>query len=106
MARAAGYCCRKTVPARVPSPSAASPVRKNFVLQLRTAGIEPVAEALYRDHHAYAEKDIRDSCNCAQQSEAAASSPPKKTPINLGAISGRSEPFAVVPVKMELSGRG
>jgi tetraacyldisaccharide 4'-kinase len=29
---------------------------KNFVLQLRTAGIEPVAEAFYRDHHAYASR--------------------------------------------------
>jgi tetraacyldisaccharide 4'-kinase len=33
---------------------------QNFVLQLRAASIEPVAEAFYRDHHAYGEKDIRD----------------------------------------------
>ena len=29
---------------------------QNFVLQLRAANIEPVAEAFYRDHHAYSEK--------------------------------------------------
>ena len=33
---------------------------QNFVLQLRTANIDPVAEAFYRDHHPYAEKDIRE----------------------------------------------
>src|SRR5439155_314497 len=32
---------------------------KNFLLQLRTAGIEPVAEAFYRDHHAYTERLIK-----------------------------------------------
>ena len=33
---------------------------QNFMLQLRSANIEPVAEAFYRDHHAYREKDIRE----------------------------------------------
>ena len=36
---------------------------QNFVLQLRAANIEPVAEAFYRDHHAYSEKDIRELLN-------------------------------------------
>jgi len=33
---------------------------QNFFLQLRKAGIEPAAEAVYRDHYAYAENDIRE----------------------------------------------
>ena len=33
---------------------------QSFMLQLRKAGIEPAAEAVYRDHHAYTEKDIRE----------------------------------------------
>ena len=33
---------------------------QNFLLQLRAAGVDPVAEAFFRDHHAYTEKDIRE----------------------------------------------
>lgn len=31
---------------------------QSFFLQLRTAGIEPAAQAVYRDHHAYTEHDV------------------------------------------------
>src|SRR6204780_10541 len=43
---------------------------QNFLLQLRAAGIDPVAEAFFRDHHAYTEKDIRDLLELRQRSEA------------------------------------
>ncbi len=33
---------------------------QNFLLQLRTAGVDPVAEAFFRDHHSYTQKDVRD----------------------------------------------
>src|SRR5262249_45224532 len=36
---------------------------QNFLLQLRTAGIEPAAEAIFRDHHFYSEHDIRELLN-------------------------------------------
>src|SRR5450755_2108064 len=32
---------------------------KTFVLQLRDAGITPVSESFYRDHHAYTDQDIQ-----------------------------------------------
>jgi len=75
---------------------------KNFLLQLRTAGIEPVAEALYRDHHAYTEQDIRDLQQLRHQSEADGFVTTEKDAINLGGLLSALEPLAVVPVKMEL----
>jgi tetraacyldisaccharide 4'-kinase len=76
---------------------------KNFLTQLRTAGIEPVAEALYRDHHAYTEKDIRDLLQLRQQSEAGGFVTTEKDAINLGGYLSALEPIAMVPVKMELA---
>jgi tetraacyldisaccharide 4'-kinase len=75
---------------------------KNFLLQLRTAGIEPVAEAFYRDHHAYTERDIQELLKLRQQSEAGGFVTTEKDAINLGGYLAALEPVAVVPVKMEL----
>jgi tetraacyldisaccharide 4'-kinase len=75
---------------------------KNFLLQLRTAGIEPVAEAFYRDHHAYSERDIQELLELRQQSEAGGFVTTEKDAINLGGHLAALEPLAVVPVKMEL----
>ncbi len=76
---------------------------KNFVLQLRTAGIEPVAEAFFRDHHPYSEQDIRDLLGLRQRSEADGFVTTEKDAINLGGFLSALEPLAVVPVKMELT---
>ena len=75
---------------------------KTFLLQLRTAGIEPVAEAFYRDHHAYNERDIQELSKLRQQSEAGGFVTTEKDAINLGGYLAALEPIAVVPVKMEL----
>ena len=75
---------------------------KNFFLQLRTAGIEPAAEAVYRDHHAYGEKDIHDLLQLRQQSEADGFVTTEKDAINLGTWMPALNPIAIVPVKMEL----
>jgi tetraacyldisaccharide 4'-kinase len=76
---------------------------ENFVLQLRAANIEPVAEAFYRDHHAYSEKDIRDLRELKQRSEAGGFVTTEKDAVNLGGYLSALAPLAVVPVKMELS---
>jgi tetraacyldisaccharide 4'-kinase len=76
---------------------------KNFVAQLRTAGIEPAAEASYRDHHAYNEQDVRDLLNLRQRSEADGFVTTEKDAINLGGYLAALDPLAVVPVKMELA---
>ncbi len=76
---------------------------KNFVTQLRTAGIEPAAEAFYRDHHFYTERDVRDLVNLRKQSEADGFVTTEKDAVNLGGFLAALEPLAVVPVKMELT---
>jgi tetraacyldisaccharide 4'-kinase len=75
---------------------------QNFLLQLRTAGIEPVAQALYRDHHAYTEMDIQDLLKLRQQSEGEGFVTTEKDAINLGGYLQALQPLAVIPVKMEL----
>jgi tetraacyldisaccharide 4'-kinase len=75
---------------------------QNFLLQLRTAGIEPVAQALFRDHHTYAERDIQDLLKLRQQSEAESFITTEKDAINLGGYLDALQPLVVIPVKMEL----
>jgi tetraacyldisaccharide 4'-kinase len=75
---------------------------QNFVLQLRAANIEPVAEAFYRDHHAYGEKDVRELLQLKQKSEAGGFVTTEKDAINLGGYLSALQPLAVVAVKMEL----
>src|SRR5580692_5188834 len=75
---------------------------QNFLLQLRTAGIEPVAQALFRDHHAYTERDIQDLLKLRKQSEAEGFATTEKDAINLGGFLDALQPLAVIPVKMEL----
>ena len=76
---------------------------QNFVLQLRTANIEPSAEAFYRDHHAYHEKDIRELLQLKARSEAGGFVTTEKDAVNLGAYLSALQPLSVVPVKMELA---
>jgi tetraacyldisaccharide 4'-kinase len=76
---------------------------QNFVLQLRAANLEPVAEAFYRDHHAYSERDVRELLALKQRSEAGGFVTTEKDAVNLGGYLSALAPLAVVPVKMELS---
>jgi tetraacyldisaccharide 4'-kinase len=76
---------------------------RNFALQLRAANIEPVAEAFYRDHHAYTEKDVRELIALKQQSEAGGFVTTEKDAVNLGPYLSALEPLCVVPVRMELA---
>jgi tetraacyldisaccharide 4'-kinase len=76
---------------------------QNFLLQLRAAGIDPVAEAFFRDHHPYSEKDIGDLLQLRQRSEAGGFVTTEKDAVNLGGYLDALAPLAVVPVKMELA---
>lgn len=76
---------------------------QNFVLQLRAAHVEPVAEAFYRDHHEYTERDIRELLALQQKSDAGGFVTTEKDAVNLGGYLSALSPLAVVPVKMELS---
>jgi tetraacyldisaccharide 4'-kinase len=72
------------------------------LLQLRTANIEPVAQAFYRDHHAYNEKDIRELIDLKQRSEAGGFVTTEKDAVNLGPYLAALAPLSVIPVRMEL----
>jgi len=76
---------------------------QNFLLQLRAANIEPAAEAFYRDHHAYREKDIRELLELRKKCDAGGFVTSEKDAVNLGAYLSALEPLAVVPVRMELA---
>ncbi|HVO82333.1 MAG TPA: tetraacyldisaccharide 4'-kinase [Terriglobales bacterium] len=96
---------RAILPSHVPpSPVAFCGIARpqNFLLQLRTAGIEPAAEAIFGDHHAYTERDIRDLLELRQRSEGGGFVTTEKDAINLGGYLSALEPVAVVPVKMDL----
>jgi tetraacyldisaccharide 4'-kinase len=76
---------------------------QNFILQLKAANIEPVAEAFYRDHHAYSEQDVRELLALKERSEAGGFITTEKDAVNLGGYLSSLSPLAVVPVKMDLS---
>jgi len=76
---------------------------QHFLLQLRTAGIEPAAEAFFRDHHAYTERDVRDLLQLRQRSDAGGFITTEKDAINLGGYLDALAPLAVVQVTMELA---
>jgi tetraacyldisaccharide 4'-kinase len=76
---------------------------QTFLLQLRAAGVDPVAEAFFRDHHAYMEKDVRELLELRQRSEAGGFVTTEKDAVNLGGYLDALAPLAVVPVKMELA---
>jgi len=76
---------------------------QSFLLQLRAANIEPVAEAFYRDHHAYTEKDVHELLQLKQRSEAGGFVTTEKDAVNLGGYLSALQPLSVVPVKMELA---
>ncbi len=69
---------------------------------MRTAGIELAAEAIYRDHHAYEEKDIQELLEVRQQSEANGFITTEKDLINLGPHRPALEHLSVIPVKLKI----
>ena len=96
---------RGIAPAHVPSrPVAFCGIARpqSFVTQLRTAGIQPAAEAFFRDHHRYTEKDVEDLLKLKARSEADGFVTTEKDAINLGDYLYRLDSFSVVPVRMDL----
>jgi tetraacyldisaccharide 4'-kinase len=76
---------------------------QSFLMQLRLAGIQPAAEANYRDHHAYTERDLRDLLELKAKSEAEGFVTTEKDEINLGPHIAALQPLTVIPVQMELA---
>lgn len=75
---------------------------KRFVEQLQSKGITPVEEKLYRDHHAYTDKDIDELLRLQTQSGADGFITTEKDAVNLGPrISGLGR-VAIAQVTMEI----
>jgi tetraacyldisaccharide 4'-kinase len=75
---------------------------QSFLLQLRAAHVEPAAQAFYRDHHAYYEKDVRELLELKQRSESGGFVTTEKDAVNLGPYLSALTPLVVVRVRMEL----
>jgi tetraacyldisaccharide 4'-kinase len=75
---------------------------QTFSLQLRLSGIQPQAEAFFRDHHSYTNKDIQDLLQLKQRSSAGGFVTTEKDAINLGANISMLQPLSVVPLNMHL----
>jgi tetraacyldisaccharide 4'-kinase len=75
---------------------------QNFLMQLRTANIEPAAQAFYRDHHAYTEKDVRELIELKERSESGGFVTTEKDAVNLGPYLSALEPLSVILVRMDL----
>ncbi|MGZ4826756.1 MAG: tetraacyldisaccharide 4'-kinase [Terriglobales bacterium] len=75
---------------------------QGFFAQLRKAGVDPAAEVVFPDHHAYTEKDLRDLQYVAEQNQAGGFVTTEKDAVNLAGYLAALKPLSVVPVKMEL----
>jgi len=75
----------------------------NFFRDLASAGIEAVAEAVFRDHHRYRQADVSELRKLKEQSQADGFVTTEKDAINLEGYLSALQPIAVVQVKMELA---
>ena len=73
-----------------------------FLEQLRTTGIQPVATKFYRDHYSYTENDIRQLAALREQNRAGGFVTTEKDAINLGPLLPSLGPVAVARAVMEL----
>jgi tetraacyldisaccharide 4'-kinase len=74
---------------------------QNFFAQLRKADVDPAAEVVFPDHHAYTEKDLRDLQFVAEQNQAGGFVTTEKDAINLAGYLNSLSPLSIVPVKMD-----
>jgi tetraacyldisaccharide 4'-kinase len=78
----------------------ARPLR--FFQQLRQAGMEPVAEAVFRDHHRYTQKDVGDLMAACCRSEANGFVTTEKDAVNLGPLAEQLQPLAIAKLETTL----
>lgn len=96
---------RGIVPGRLPSrPVVFCGIARpqSFFLQLHKAGVEPAAEAAFRDHHNYTQPDVQQLARLAQRAEADGFVTTEKDAINLGDLAEQLQPLVTVPVRMSL----
>ena len=92
-----------TIPSTPKTPIAFCGIARpqRFIAQLRNAGIQPVVEKFYRDHHQYTQSDISDLLRLKKENHAESFITTEKDAINLGAHLDEISPV-VARVEMEL----
>jgi tetraacyldisaccharide 4'-kinase len=75
---------------------------QSFFSRLRAAGVEIMAEGVFRDHHFYTPNDIRHLLELRAQSSAGGFVTTEKDAVNLAQFLPLLDPVAVVPVRVEL----
>ena len=89
-----------TPPRQVAFCGVARPQR--FFRELREAGLEPLAEIAFPDHHLYSEDAARRLESARRQTKATGFVTTEKDAVNLGALAERLQPLHVISVKLEL----
>jgi tetraacyldisaccharide 4'-kinase len=79
---------------------------ERFLNDLQAAGIEICGQALFRDHHAYSESDVRGLLRLREKNNAGGFVTTEKDFINLSRNSAellkKMQPLIAVPLKLEL----
>jgi tetraacyldisaccharide 4'-kinase len=75
---------------------------QQFFAQVRSAGIVPAAEVVFRDHHAYDKSDIRRLLARRRELGSAGFLTTEKDAVNLGPLRAELEPVAIVTLKLTL----
>jgi len=75
---------------------------QQFFAQVRAAGIAPVAEVEFRDHHAYGRTDIERLLAMRDKLNAGGFLTTEKDAVNLGSLQNDLKPFAVAALSLAL----
>ena len=75
---------------------------QQFFEQVRTAGISPVAEVIFRDHHAYGRGDIERLLAMRAKLGAGGFVTTEKDAVNLGPLQTELQPIAIAALEVAL----
>lgn len=79
---------------------------QQFFAQVRAAGVAPVAEIAFRDHHAYGPRDLQRLVTMRRELGAGGFLTTEKDAVNLGRLRDGLEPLAVAALKLTLDHPG
>jgi tetraacyldisaccharide 4'-kinase len=77
---------------------------QQFFAQVRSAGVNPVAELTFRDHHAYNKSDVERLLAAQRKLGATGFLTTEKDAINLGPLQADLKPLVVAGLKLTLDG--
>jgi len=75
---------------------------QTFLNQLRTHGIEPVAQKFYRDHHAYSDNNIEELVRLRDRTQSRGFITTEKDAVNLGSRIAKLGAVAIAHVTMDI----